>query len=142
MPRRPESESSREHLAEARDSVQRQIEILESDANLWGWRSNSGGALAELRYVLGELNDKLGEPRAGETDVTPIESQPRPVGKRHLQRGDVRAILLLAAFGLILLFGTVFITSFSRPGGYFNWGFDGNWTCTDQSVDVSCLRKP
>jgi hypothetical protein len=137
--------SRRDQLIEARDNVQRQIEILEGVVDPWGRRSGDQGAIAELHKVLNELNDSLAEPAAERSGVAATYSdsaEDRPVGRQHLRRGDLKAILLLAAFGLVLLSMAVASPLLPQSKGYFNWGFGRDWTCTNQSVGVSCLRKP
>jgi hypothetical protein len=138
--------SRREALAEARQTVQRQIEILEGAVDPWGRRSVNHGAIAELRRVLDELNDSLAERAAGGSDVAATDSGlsqiNQPVGRRHLQPGDLKAIAILAALGLFLLSAAFVSSLLPRTKGYFNWGFGPDWTCTDQSVEASCLRKP
>jgi hypothetical protein len=70
MPARPGSELSREQLAEARDAVRRQIGILDGGGDLWGFRTNTGGAAAaKLREVLAELNEGLAEAEGRISDV-------------------------------------------------------------------------
>jgi len=62
----------------------------------------------------------------------------RLIAGRHLvERGRVRAILLLAA---ILAALCVAYTPF--PKGFGNWGFGPDWDCTQQAEgDPVCARK-
>jgi hypothetical protein len=144
MPKSPKSRM--EWLTEARDNAQRQIEILEGVVDPWGRRSDNGGAVTELRRVLKELNDSLAEPAAEGSDATATYSDPpeinRSAGAGHLQRCDLKAILVLSVFALFLLLAVIALPLFPQTKGYFNWGFGRDWTCTNHSVEVSCLRKP
>ena len=151
MPRRPESESSREQLARARDAVRLQITILGN--------SSGGAAEAKLREVLASLNEELAETEGG-TSGTPITngaaSESRGPGpRRRLQRDDLKAILLVTSALVALLLCTVFSplvapllapllpASITQPYySHFNSGLDQKWTCNLQSTDLACLRKP
>ena len=53
------------------------------------------------------------------------------------KNGDKLAVLVLVVFGLCLL-AMPFLPAAQRP---FNWGFSSDWSCTNQSVEVSCQRK-
>ena len=159
MPTRPESEASREQLAEARDAVRRQIGILDGGSDLWGFRTNSGGAAAtKLREVLAELNEGLAEAEGGISDVqipdNAASQSHRPRQRLHLQRDDLKIMLPVAALLVVFLLCTVFSPlvapilapllpqSITQPHfSHFNWGFDQKWICNNQSVDVTCLRK-
>jgi hypothetical protein len=57
--------------------------------------------------------------------------------KRPGKYGDVVAALIIFFIGMFLLV-MVHLPDPKRP---FNWGFNSNWTCTPQSLDVTCQLK-
>lgn len=59
--------------------------------------------------------------------------------QRPKKSGDVLAIMVLVAFGLVLLSAAIIL-----PGtrGRFNWGFGPQWDCGNHSpIDMSCQLK-
>jgi hypothetical protein len=146
MPKGPEPDISREDLARARDAVRLQITILGSN--------RAGAGEAKLREVLAALNEELAE-TIGDTSSAPItdsaasESR-RPGARQHLQRADLKAILILTALLVVFLVSTVFAPLAAHllapllPASitqsyysHFNSEFDQKWICNE----VMC-RKP
>jgi hypothetical protein len=56
---------------------------------------------------------------------------------RPTKKSDAIALTVLAIFGLFLLS----LPFLPVPKHHFNWGFGSNWACTNQGIDVTCLRK-
>jgi hypothetical protein len=104
MSKTPEPDISREDLARARDAVRLQIAIFGG--------GSGGAAMAKLREVLAGLNEELAETEGGIsgapiTNGAALEAR-RPSPRRHLQRDDLKAILLLTVLLVPLLLCTVF----------------------------------
>ena len=137
MSETPERDISREDLVRARDTVR--LEITKFGG------SSGGAAMAKLREVLAALKEELAETKAG-TSGAPLgraSETRRPGEGRRLQRDDIKAIVLVTVLLIVFLLCTVF-SAFVAPllTPLLPASITHPQNVCNQSIDVTCLRRP
>jgi hypothetical protein len=138
---------NRAQLLEARDNIQRQIEILEAPPTLlWDRQSTNAGAISELRRVLTQLNESLGEPTPQQDENGEAQRQQpraeRTLGSSRLWQFHLKVMLVIMGLGVVLLVVAMLTSPLGPPRGHFNLGFGSGWKCAAQNLEPTCLLTP